>query len=379
VEKHIIAPLRENGIVTWYSKNDIQVADKWERQIVEGIKASSVLVLVMSPHAAQSEWVRDEVNFALEYLGDSCIVPVLITSCRADDFHIRVCRLQYLDFRTDPKAAAQQLIRILLRQPASKTPAVPPGKKLQRVGALILATLVFLTILTLVSLAGLTIAGFTSWKNGRLQFNTAESNTLIDKHQDQPTAPRNIDQQTHPYTIQVRFVSPDRMRVSWLIKADEQMKHPPPLPLPGSDIHERPKVGPWAFSRAYLEVPARYNFNSGNRYRLKFSSLPDLVGLETYPTIEVRHNPTNDALKMLNSSVIPIELTLDDFRMVAKGTEVIKVWYLNKAGKLLEFRQSASSQTDPLVDAAQLGIPLVIFRMTNVDLENPNTPPTDDP
>ena len=44
-EQHIIQPLHENGIATWYCKDSIRIADKWERQIVDGIKASSMFVL----------------------------------------------------------------------------------------------------------------------------------------------------------------------------------------------------------------------------------------------------------------------------------------------------------------------------------------------
>src|SRR5262249_33672371 len=65
---------------------------------------------------------------------------------------------------------------------------------------------------------------------------------------------------------EVRFVSPEGMRVSWYA--------PSPDGRPG-------------FTPAVIEAPGRYNFMQGAIYRLKISVLRNNVPLELYPTLEV--------------------------------------------------------------------------------------------
>ena len=67
--------LNERVAGVWFDQSAIQVGQKWHDEIMEGVHECKVFVLVLSPDAAESRYVREEVNKALE-LG-KVIIPVL--------------------------------------------------------------------------------------------------------------------------------------------------------------------------------------------------------------------------------------------------------------------------------------------------------------
>jgi serine/threonine protein kinase len=109
VEKEIISLLERNGIQTWYSKVQINTSAQWERAIVQGLESCEWFLVVMSLRAAQSEWVKDELHWAIDNRPKR-IIPVLIEDCEVRQFHIRMARLQYVDFRSNPTGCHNKLM-----------------------------------------------------------------------------------------------------------------------------------------------------------------------------------------------------------------------------------------------------------------------------
>lgn len=99
VEREIISLLERNGVRTWYSKVEIHSAKDWERTLRDGLENSDWLVFVMSKSSLQSEWCRDELFWAIDNFDKEKIVPVLIDDVRPEEFHIRLTRIQHVDFR----------------------------------------------------------------------------------------------------------------------------------------------------------------------------------------------------------------------------------------------------------------------------------------
>src|SRR5262245_13627806 len=93
VEREIVRLLEKHGLDAWYSKDDIQTSAHWERDILAGLKSCEWFLVVMSPRSAQSEWVRDEVHWAIQHRGQR-IIPVLMEACNLEDFHLRMPRIQ---------------------------------------------------------------------------------------------------------------------------------------------------------------------------------------------------------------------------------------------------------------------------------------------
>jgi serine/threonine protein kinase len=111
VEREVITQLEKHGIRTWYSKVDIQTASEWERSILRGLESCEWFLVVMSPRSSSSEWVKDELHWAIDNRPNR-IIPVLMDDCNLSDFHIRMGRIQYVDFRNRTKESRAQLLAL---------------------------------------------------------------------------------------------------------------------------------------------------------------------------------------------------------------------------------------------------------------------------
>ena len=109
VEQQIVSVLENAGIATWYSKVDIQTASEWGRSILQGLQSSEWFLLVMSSKSISSEWVKDELYWAIENRPER-VIPVMIDDCDPEQFHIRLKRLQHIDFRHNRDEAQRRLI-----------------------------------------------------------------------------------------------------------------------------------------------------------------------------------------------------------------------------------------------------------------------------
>jgi TPR repeat protein len=109
VEREIIALLKRRGLKPWYSKQSINTASQWEREIVRGLESCQWFLIVVSPRAAESEWVKDELNWAISNR-PTRIVPVIMEWCDLLQFHLRLPRIQHVDFTTGKRSARNQLV-----------------------------------------------------------------------------------------------------------------------------------------------------------------------------------------------------------------------------------------------------------------------------
>jgi hypothetical protein len=109
VEKEIVSLLDQHGVRAWYAKESIKTASQWEREILRGLEACDWFLLVVSPRAAQSEWIKDELNWAI-FNRPTRVVPVIMEHCNLWDFHIRLPRLQHIDFSDDTDRARRTLV-----------------------------------------------------------------------------------------------------------------------------------------------------------------------------------------------------------------------------------------------------------------------------
>lgn len=112
VEQTIVNPLRQHGITTWFAHDDIHTADEWERRILDGLRECEWFLVAMSPRATQSDWVKDEVQWAVDERPRR-MIPVLLAPCDPRQIHIRLARLQHLDFRKDPGQVQHKLLGLL--------------------------------------------------------------------------------------------------------------------------------------------------------------------------------------------------------------------------------------------------------------------------
>jgi DNA polymerase len=106
--RQIAAALREAGIEVWISPDSIRPGEEFVDAIQRGLSATTHFVLVMSPDAFTSNWVKLEMNTAirLEREGKLEITPVLYRPC---DPPLLLGNFQWVEYGGDPAALADRL------------------------------------------------------------------------------------------------------------------------------------------------------------------------------------------------------------------------------------------------------------------------------
>src|SRR6202011_5571829 len=91
---------KSHNIDTWFSPQDIPGGADWYKHIMEGLNKSDWFVIVMTPRSHLSDWVRKEVELALETKRGR-ILPILMEKCDLKKIHPELETLHYEDFTTD--------------------------------------------------------------------------------------------------------------------------------------------------------------------------------------------------------------------------------------------------------------------------------------
>lgn len=114
VERLIVEPLEQAGINVWYARHAIESASEWERSILKGLEHCEWYLIAMSNEALSSEWVKDELFWAIDNRSDR-IIPVALDGCDPAEFHIRMRRLQVIDLAEDNEDGEGEIFRALRR------------------------------------------------------------------------------------------------------------------------------------------------------------------------------------------------------------------------------------------------------------------------
>ena len=104
----------------WFDQSTIQAGENWHDEIMDGIRDCKAFILVLSPDAAASKYVREEVNKALE-LGKT-IFPILYRPAKwTGEFESLVKEIQTLDLRSGSYTDSfQKLVDGLIEAGAAK-------------------------------------------------------------------------------------------------------------------------------------------------------------------------------------------------------------------------------------------------------------------
>ena len=104
--------IRRHGVPVWYSPTNITGAQQWHDEIGSALKRCDWFVLVLSPAAVESMWVKRELLYVLqqERYGRK-IVPVLYESCDYERLSWVLGSAQFVDYRTDFAEGCKALLR----------------------------------------------------------------------------------------------------------------------------------------------------------------------------------------------------------------------------------------------------------------------------
>ena len=106
--------LKTGGALPWLDRIDIQPGLSWPQEIEAAISSCDLFLLLLTPQAANSENVRDEVHWAFEKR--KRIVTVMIETCPFDKIDFRLSRRQTLYFNAKPYEAAVEELASIMRE-----------------------------------------------------------------------------------------------------------------------------------------------------------------------------------------------------------------------------------------------------------------------
>ena len=78
----VAAILQEAGLEVWDAMSEILPGDNWAQEVSNALQESEAMVILLTPDAVRSEWVRREMRWNIEYaLGEvrfrSRLIPVV--------------------------------------------------------------------------------------------------------------------------------------------------------------------------------------------------------------------------------------------------------------------------------------------------------------
>ena len=105
--------LRRHRVPVWFSEVNILGAQQWHDEIGRALRRSDWFVLILSPNAVASKWVKRELVYALsDDRFENHIVPVLYKSCDHEELSWTLSQIQMVDFGTDLNMGFEKLLAI---------------------------------------------------------------------------------------------------------------------------------------------------------------------------------------------------------------------------------------------------------------------------
>ena len=109
----LAAALARHAVPVWYSPSRIQGAQQWHDEIGRALARCDWFVLVLSPAAVRSDWVKRELFYALQRRRyQQRIVPLLHRRCNFERLSWTLGGIQRVDFTGEFDAACRDLLRL---------------------------------------------------------------------------------------------------------------------------------------------------------------------------------------------------------------------------------------------------------------------------
>ena len=102
-----------HGVPVWFSPHHIRGAQQWQDEIGKALARCGWFVILLTPHAAKSMWVKRELNYALtQNRYENRIIPLLFKECDSKALSWTLPQFQLIDFRADYPRACDELLRV---------------------------------------------------------------------------------------------------------------------------------------------------------------------------------------------------------------------------------------------------------------------------
>jgi hypothetical protein len=105
--------LAGHGVSTWYSRHSIRGAQQWHDEIGAALRRCHWFLLVLSPQAAKSKWVKRELMYALQAdRYENHIIPLTHRRCDHAQLSWTLSSFEFVDFTRDFDDGCAELLRI---------------------------------------------------------------------------------------------------------------------------------------------------------------------------------------------------------------------------------------------------------------------------
>ncbi len=102
-----------HDVLVWFSPHHILGAQQWKDEIGGALARCGWFVVLLTPHAVKSMWVKRELNYALiEKRYQGRIVPLLLESCDFRALSWILPQFQMIDLASDYDRGCDELLRI---------------------------------------------------------------------------------------------------------------------------------------------------------------------------------------------------------------------------------------------------------------------------
>jgi hypothetical protein len=92
--QRLASGLAKEGYQVWDARNELLHGDNWSLRIGEALQQSDAMVVLLSPDAVKSEWIRREVEYALgsaNYAGR--LIPIVVRPTKEIPWILRKLKL----------------------------------------------------------------------------------------------------------------------------------------------------------------------------------------------------------------------------------------------------------------------------------------------
>lgn len=110
--KRLAEMLREHGVRVWYSQTNLLGAQQWHDEIGKALARCDWFLLVLSPAATRSKWVKRELLYALRNARyENRIIPVRYRDCDLDKLSWALEDFQAIDFTHEFRTGCKSLLQ----------------------------------------------------------------------------------------------------------------------------------------------------------------------------------------------------------------------------------------------------------------------------
>ena len=236
--EQLVSDLKKTGIDVWYDLSGLEGGARWRVEIQRAIQNSDYVIVVLSPHSVESEWVEREYLFANNL--KKKILPIM---CRKCELPLTFLTVNYVDAQGENYSRNfDKITRFLNTEQLSPVSTAGPSRRM-RTGT------TFFAVFGVVIVLGAAATIFLSTARGQNKSPTLSSTTAPVQPAIQATSTSDLS--TNPVMVTSTPVQPEAT-------STKQLLTPAPMVLPGLTQAEG------AGQSAFVHVAGSENNMTGN-------------------------------------------------------------------------------------------------------------------